>query len=166
MPKAIISNRIYLDATPELLQGLIKSLTYKIRKPPRPGLTHFSAFDIVKCYKMVTPSIISIPVGRSDLIPEEYEILDKRALNEVPFPIAKLPLREDQQFIFDDVDDMCILNAEPGWGKTFWALHVARKLGQKTLIVCHNTMLRDQWVKEIKVLFGMQAGIIGSGTRL
>ncbi len=47
--------------------------------------------------------------------------------------------------------------------KTFTALHIARKLGQKTLIVCHNTMLRDQWIEEVQALYGMPVGIIGSG---
>ena len=31
MAKAIISNKIYLDTTPELIQKLIRTLTYKIR---------------------------------------------------------------------------------------------------------------------------------------
>ncbi len=40
---------------------------------------------------------------------------------------------------------------------------MAFKLGQKTLVVAHNTMLRDQWVKDIRILFGIEPGIIGSG---
>lgn len=163
MPKAVISNRIYLDVTPEISKELQKALTYKIRKPPRPGMTHFSAFDIVKSYKVVTSKIMSIPIGRMELIPEGYEIVDKRIYNEMYFPPPKLALRPDQLVEYNEVDDMCLLNAEPGWGKTFWALHVAAKLGQKTLVVCHNTMLRDQWAKEIKILFGIEAGVIGSG---
>jgi superfamily II DNA or RNA helicase len=163
MPKAIISNRIYLDTTPELTKELQKALTYKIRKPPRPGMTHFSMFDIVKCFKIVTKSIISIPVGRIDLIPEEYEVIDKRVLHGMPFPNPKFELRPDQKAVYDEVDDMCFINAAVGWGKTFTALHIARKLEQKTLIVCHNTMIRDMWRQEIKVLYGMDAGVIGSG---
>lgn len=163
MPKAIISNRIYLDTTPELTKELQKALTYKIRKPPRPGLTHFSMFDIVKSFKMVGSKIISIPVGRADLIPGDYEVIDKRSLHDMPFPNPKFDLREDQQQVYDEVDDNCLINAAVGWGKTFTALHIARKLEQKTLIVCHNTMLRDMWRAEIKVLYGMDSGVIGSG---
>ena len=51
MAKAILSNRIYLDTTPDILEQLKKTLTYKIKKPPCPGLTHFTQFDIIKNYK-------------------------------------------------------------------------------------------------------------------
>lgn len=163
MPKAIISNRIYLDTTPDIVQSLTKALTYKIKKPPRPGLTHFSQFEIVKNYKMLPKNIMSIPSGRVDLIPEHYEVVDKRIIHELPFPTALLPLRASQLDVYNSVDDMCFINAMVGWGKTFCALHIAKKLGQKTLIVCHNTMLRDQWAEEVQKLFNMPVGVIGSG---
>lgn len=162
MPKAIISNRIYLDINPQLQYTLVKALTYKIRKNI-PGATHFTQFEIIKNYRFVGKTIISIPVGRQDLIPSDYEIIDKRILNEHPFPNPKLELREGQIEVFEQVDDTCFINALVGWGKTFCALHIARKLGQKTLIVCHNTMLRDQWADEVEKLYGMPVGIIGSG---
>lgn len=163
MPKAIISNRIYLDTTPDIVKHLTSALTYKIKKPPRPGLTHFSQFEIIKNYKMLPKGIMSIPSGRQDLIPEGYEVVDKRIIHELPFPTAKLELRSSQLDVYNSVDDMCFINAMVGWGKTFCALHIAKKLGQKTLIVCHNTMLRDQWAEEVEKLFGMPVGVIGSG---
>jgi len=162
MPKAIISNRIYLDVNPQLQYTLVKALTYKIRKNI-PGATHFTQFEIIKNYRFVGKTIISIPVGRQDLIPSDYEIIDKRILNEHPFPNPRLDLREGQLEVFNEVDDTCFINALVGWGKTFCALHIARKLSQKTLIVCHNTMLRDQWADEVEKLYGMPVGIIGSG---
>lgn len=163
MGKAILSNRIYLDTTPEILERLKRDLTYKIKKPPRPGLTHFSQFDIIKNYKLLPKGVIAIPIGRVDLIPKGYEIVDKRVSEELPFPDPKLPLRGSQVEIYDHVTDNCFINAMVGFGKTFLALHIARKLGQKTLIVCHNTMLRDQWADEVRKLYGMECGIIGSG---
>jgi superfamily II DNA or RNA helicase len=162
MPKAILSNRIYLDVDKELADRLTKELTYKIRKNI-PGATHFTQFDIIKNYKVVKSGIMSIPIGRLDLIPEHYEIVDKRILYEVPFPDPKFELLPGQQLIFDEVDDSCFINALVGWGKTFTALHIARKLGQKTLIITHNTMLRTQWEEEVWKLFGMPVGVIGSG---
>ena len=162
MPKAIISNRIYLDTTPDLLSSLTKTLTYKIKKNI-PGMTVYSQFEIIKNYKLLPKGIISIPIGRLDLIPDDYEISDRRTVHELPFPDPKFPLRSGQQAVFDEVDDTCFINALVGWGKTFTALHIARKLGQKTLIVCHNTMLRDQWCEEVEKLFGMPVGCIGSG---
>jgi superfamily II DNA or RNA helicase len=104
-----------------------------------------------------------MPQGRVDLIPEGYEIVDKRVLVPVPFPTPKYALREDQLAVYDQVEDTCFINALVGWGKTFTALHIARKFGQKTLVVTHTTSLRDQWRDEIEALFGMQCGIIGSG---
>jgi len=162
MAKAILSNRIYLDVTPELTSSLIRALTYKIKKNI-PGATHFSQFEIIKNYKLIGKTVMSIPIGRPDLIPVGFEIIDKRTLHELPFPTPKLEMLPAQQIVYDAVDDMCFINAMVGWGKTFCALHIARKLGQKTLVVCHNTMLRDQWADEVEKLYGMPVGIIGSG---
>jgi len=163
MPKAIISNKIYLDVTPELSKKLISALTYKIRRNIPGVKNHFVQYDIVKNYKVLPKGIMSIPVGRTDLIPEDYEIQDKRIVCELPFPDPKFALRGTQVDVFDQVDDTCFINAMVGWGKTFTALHIARKLAQKTLIVCHNTMLRDQWIEEAEKLFNMPIGVIGSG---
>lgn len=163
MPKAILSNRIYLDTTPEILDSLKKTLTYKIKKPPRPGLTHFSQFDIIKNYKLLPKGVIAIPIGRLDLIPEGYEVVDKRIVDDMPYPDPSLALRGSQVDIYNSVTGSCFINAMVGFGKTFLALHIARKFGQKTLIVCHNTMLRDQWIEEVKRLYGMDCGVIGSG---
>lgn len=162
MPKAVLSNRIYLDTTPELTQQLIRTLTYKIKKNI-PGATHFSQFEIIKNFKLVGKNVITIPIGRTDLIPENFEIIDKRTNQEMPFPVPKLKLRPDQQTVYDAVSDTCFINAMVGWGKTFCALHIVRKLSKKTLVVCHNTMLRDQWIEEAKKLYDMPIGVIGSG---
>lgn len=162
MPKAILSNRIYLDVTPELQYTLVKALTYKIKKNI-PGATHFSQFEIIKNYRLIGKTVISIPIGRTDLIPADFEVIDKRVLHELPFPNPKLEMLPAQKVVYDAVDDTCFINAMVGWGKTFCALNIARKLGQKTLVVCHNTMLRDQWADEVQKLYGMPVGIIGSG---
>lgn len=140
----------------------MKALTYKIKKPPRPGIS-FGMYDIIKNYKILPNNILSIPAGRLDLVPEDYELIDKRILVPGTFPDPKLQLREAQQPVYDAVTGSCFINAKVGWGKTFAALHIARKLGQKTLIVCHNTMLRDQWIEEVEKLFNCYVGIIGSG---
>jgi hypothetical protein len=119
MPKAILSNKIYLDTTPELTKELVKALTYKIKKPPRPGLTHFSMYDIVKTYKIIGPKVIAIPSGRLDLIPKDYEIIDRRSVNEMPFPNPKSELRSEQLEVYNQVDGMCFINAMVGWGRRF-----------------------------------------------
>ncbi len=162
MPKAVISNRIYMDNPGvEHTKKIISALTYKIKKDT--GAKKFSPIETIKNYKVLPKGILSIPQGRLDLVPEDYEIIDKRVLEEVPFPTPKYPLRPEQQVVYDPIDDTCFINALVGWGKTFTALHLAHKFGQKTLVITHTAALRDQWCEEIAVLFGTQPGVIGGG---
>ena len=163
MPKAVISNRIYLDDPgPELAKKITGALTYKIKKDT--GNKRFASIETIRNYKILAKGILSIPQGRHELIPEGYEIIDKRVLVPVPFPDPKFPLRDDQIEVYNKVSDTVFINALVGWGKTFTALHIAHKLGQKTLVITHTTALRDQWCEEIELLFGIKPGIIGSGT--
>jgi len=160
--KAIITNRIYMDDPGKLnTKFIMDNLTYKFKK--NTGSKKFSVVETVKNYRILPKGILSIPQGRIDLIPDGYEVVDKRVLNPVPFPTPKYSLREDQLEIYNSANDTCFINALVGWGKTFTALHIARKWAQKTLIVTHTTALRDQWCDEVRALFGMEPGIIGSG---
>jgi len=162
MAKAVISNRIYIDnpGIPET-KAIIKALTYKIQKDT--GSKKFATVETIKNYKTLPKGILSLPQGRQDLIPENYEIIDKRVLVPVPFPTPKFPLREEQRVVYNEVDDTVFINALVGWGKTFTALHLAHKFGQKTLVITHTAALRDQWAEEVEVLFGIKPGIIGGG---
>lgn len=141
---------------------IMKALTYKIKKDV--GNKQFQAIETIKNYKILTKGIISIPQGRQDLIPEGYEIVDKRVKEDIPFPEPKFPLRESQQPVYDEIEDSVFVNALVGWGKTFTALHLAHKFGQKTLVITHTAALRDQWAEEIEILFGHKPGVIGGGT--
>ena len=162
MPKAIISNRIYMDDPgKDHTKHIMQTLTYKIHR--NTGSKKFVSVETIRNYKSLVNGIISVPQGRLDLIPNNYELVDKRVINPAPFPNPKFELREDQQVVFNKVEDTCFINALVGWGKTFTALHIARKLGQKTLVVTHTTALRDQWVEEVETLFGITPGIVGSG---
>lgn len=167
MPKAIISNKIYLDKPDSGFSVIEKALTHRI-VPLKPrtykiGGRTVEQVETILAYTRVGKDILSIPQGRQDLIPSNYEIVDKRVYHDVPFPLCTIPLNEHQQPIYDQVDDSCIINALPGWGKTFTSLWIARKLGQKTLVVTNTVTLRDQWAEEVEILFGMPAGVIGSG---
>jgi len=162
MPKAIISNRIYMDNPGvEHTKKVISELTYKIKKDT--GSKKFATIETIKNYKVLPKGILSIPQSRLDLVPEDYEIIDKRVLENVPFPTPKLGLRPEQQVVYDPIDDTCFINALVGWGKTFTALHLAHKFGQKTLVITHTAALRDQWCEEVEVLFGTECGVIGGG---
>ena len=157
--KAVISNRIYLEVTQEYKDFLSKELTYTI-----PTYNPNDPPQVIKTMVRIRADLVSIPVGRVDLIPEDYEIVDKRLLKPVDFPEFKFPLRESQQAVFDELEDNAIINAWVSWGKTFTGLAIAGKLGQKTLIVTHTVPLRNQWAKEVEKVYGFKPSIIGSGS--
>ena len=156
--KAVLSNRIYIECTNEYQEYLDNKLTYSIppRRPTDPPI-------IIKNMGVVRAGLVTLPIGRTDLIPKDYEIVDKRV--EVPIePLDfKFELRDSQQSVYDEVEGSCIINAWVSWGKTFTALAIANKLQQKTLIVTHTLALRSQWEKEVQKVFGVTAGVIGSG---
>lgn len=163
MPKAIISNRIYMDNPGvEPTKAILKALTYKFNK--NTGSKQFASVETIRNYKILPKGILSIPQTRLDLIPEGYEIVDKRVLVPVPFPDPKFELRDSQIPVYTAATDTCFINALVGWGKSICALYIAHKWGQKTLIVTHTAALRDQWKEEIRTLFGMEAGTIGGGS--
>ena len=156
--KAVLSNRIQIQGDSILLENLERELTYSLppRMPQDPPI-------IFKTIRPLREGIVSIPAGRLDLIPEDYEIIDKRVTAPTQLPEFKFELRPSQRVVYDALDDCAIINAWVSWGKTFTALAIASKLAQKTLVVTHTTNLRNQWEKEVKKCFGIQPGRIGSG---
>ena len=157
--KAVLSNRIYLDVTPEVQEELDKELTYIV--PPKNPKDLVP--QVIKNMAVIRQGIVTIPIGRTDLIPHGHEIIDRRVLKPETFPEFQFELRKSQQEVHDTVEDNCIINAWVSWGKTFTGLSIAGKLGQKTLVVVHTIPLRNQWAKEVQKVFGFKPGIIGSG---
>lgn len=156
--KAVISNRIYLEVTDQYKEVLSKELTYTIPSynPKDPPM-------VIKNMARIKSNLVSIPIGRIDLIPNDYEVVDKRVEKPVEFPDFKFELRPSQEDAYNEVDDNCIINAWVSWGKTFTGLAIAGKLGQKTLIIVHTVPLRNQWAAEVEKVYGITPGIIGSG---
>ena len=154
-----------MTVDPVMHKKLDKELTYNI-----PSYNEPEKFITIKNLKIINYNIsggnllVAFPVGRVDLIPDHYEVVDKRTINtKKDFPEFKFDLRPSQQHIYDEVDDNCIINAKVGYGKTFTALSIASKLKQKTLVVVHTVALRNQWEKEIVKTLGIKPGVIGSG---
>ena len=156
--KAVISNRIYMDCSAELQEQLDKELTYTI-----PSHNPLDPPQVIKNMGIIRNGLVSLPIGRTDLIPEHYEIVDKRLKLPVQFPEFKFDLRDSQKLVYDEIEDNAIINAWVSWGKTFTGLAIAGKLGQKTLVVTHTVPLRNQWAKEVEKVYGIKPGIIGSG---
>lgn len=159
--KVVLSNKIYLKPNEELLKRIDTNLTYQIFEPH----SKKQIPKIIRHYGLVARDTYWIPAARGDLLQdvEDLNVVDKRTIIHEDFPEPKFKLREDQQEIYDDVTDSCIINAKPGFGKTILALALAAKLGQKTLVVCTTTVIRDMWVKEVRKWFDIEPGIIGSG---
>lgn len=118
---------------------------------------------VIKNMARIRDDLISMPIGCMHLIPEDYEIVDKRLFHPMELPKFKFTLRPSQQDVYNAVEDNCIINAQPSWGKTFTGLAIAGKLGQKTLVITHTVNLRNQWAKEAFKVTGVMPGIIGSG---
>ena len=156
--KAVLSNRIFMECTPELRKTLSEALTYKV-PPQNPN----DPPQIIKNLQRVRENLVSIPIGRIDLIPSGYEVVDKRLNIPADFPKFKFELRQSQQDVYNSLEDNSIINAWVSWGKTFTGLAIAGKLGQKTLVVTHTVPLRNQWAKEVEKVYGIEPGIIGSG---
>lgn len=158
MKKAVLSDKIWMNFSEELYEIVKLACTYKIpskilNEPP----------TIKKVYSIVGNKFITIPIGKQNLIPKEYEVVDRRVVKEAVFPEFKYTLRKSQQEVYNAVFDNCLINADVSWGKTFTAIAIAKKLGQKTLVITHTVPLRTQWEKEIKKTLGITPGIIGSG---
>lgn len=156
--KAVLSNRIYLEVAPDYEEYLKNELTYEI-----PSYADPTNPIIIRNYGTFRKGILTIPIGRVDLIPSNYDIVDKRILSPVNFPEFKFSLRESQQAVYDDIDDNALINAKVSWGKTFTGMAIAGKLGQKTLVVVHTIPLMNQWAKEVTKVYGFEPGIIGGG---
>jgi superfamily II DNA or RNA helicase len=136
---------------------LDETLTYVI-----PPYNPMGVPEVLSNMARIRPGLVSIPVGRTDLIPEGYEIVDKRQEVSVDFPKFTGTLRPSQLIAYDQVDGNAVINAWVSWGKTFTALAIAAKLKQKTLVIVHTVPLRNQWAKEAEKVFGISPSIIGS----
>jgi len=147
-----------MNCSPALQESIDKELTYAI-----PSYNPMDPPQVIKNMGIIRNGLITLPIGRMDLIPSNYEIVDKRVTKPIDFPEFKFELRQSQQDVYDEIEDNAIINAWVSWGKTFTGLAIAGKLGQKTLVVTHTVPLRNQWAKEVKKVFGLDAGIIGSG---
>ena len=78
MKKAVISNRIYLEVDDKYKDILSKELTYTI-----PSFIQKDPPIVIKNMARIRSNLVSIPIGRTDLIPDDYEIVDKRITKPV-----------------------------------------------------------------------------------
>ena len=101
----------------------------------------------------------------------EWEtIYDQRNFNTLGYQLEfKGKLRYEQQeavdkFFIKDRARSGLLQAKPGWGKTFASCNLIARNNSKTLILVHTKLLFEQWLKEIALQIpNVVAGKIGDG---
>lgn len=80
---------------------------------------------------------------------------ERKELDEIKVEFTG-KLREIQKEVRDEAISLLnktgsvILSLYCGFGKTFMAIHLASKIGLKTLILCHRIVLIEQWEESIK----------------
>jgi len=101
----------------------------------------------------------------------EWETLvDNRNFNHLDYSISfQGSLRPEQQeavdkFFINNRARSGLLQAKPGWGKTFAACSLIAKNNSKTLVLVHTKLLFEQWLKEMAdQLPNLTIGKIGDG---
>lgn len=101
----------------------------------------------------------------------EWETLvDNRNFSHLEYNISfNGTLRPEQQeavnkFFINDRARSGLLQAKPGWGKTFAACSLIAKNNSKTLVLVHTKLLFEQWLKEMAdQLPDISIGKIGDG---
>lgn len=152
------TNKIYYTpkttAEGEIIE---KELTYQIPTyTPLKGKHTIALKNFSKIGK-----VMLIPHGRTDLIQGEWT--DKSVTVPAEFPEPKLTMRSEQQEVYDLVEDSCLIQAQPAFGKTYLGVFLAGKFKQKTLIITHTVEIRHNWEDAIKTVYGIEPGVIGSG---
>src|SRR5210317_867975 len=111
MKKAVLRDKIYMNFSEELYELVKLACTYKLPSKAPKAYKVKDHFIIKKNYSIIGKRIIAIPIGRQELIPDDYEIIDKLIYKPVKFPKFKFKLRESQKLIYDQVEDNCLINA-------------------------------------------------------
>lgn len=134
-----------------------------------PYLTYYSEFS-VKGEDGERKKVLSVPIGvdvKKILDVPFVPVEDKRNDRRVKFPKFLLDLRNDQiraekeymQEVTYAVQPKNIIQLPTGKGKSILALHIAQKLGQRTLVLVHKDDLVVGWKKDIELCFGGKADV-------
>jgi superfamily II DNA or RNA helicase len=176
----IIANRIYIktDALPSNLLNQIKQLAAfqnpEFYKRQNMRLSTFLTPRIISCSEILD-NYLSIPRGCFEDISyllEEYgikvDIKDERSIGKkVEFKFYG-ELNKDQKsaskiFLNNDIG---VLVAHPGMGKTIIAIHTIAKRKTNTLILVHRKPLMEQWRLQLASFLNIDLkdiGQIGAG---
>uniref|UniRef100_A0A6C0CFU5 Helicase ATP-binding domain-containing protein n=1 Tax=viral metagenome TaxID=1070528 RepID=A0A6C0CFU5_9ZZZZ len=150
---------------------MLTSRGYRIPKRDVPNLHHVKGVLNVKPYipaVFVQPRFVTkYPVFTEDAeylyVPKHYGIGEFGPITETKRDVPKTDpcfwefagtIRENQKEVVNSY--MCpeprdgIISLQTGGGKTVCALYIASQIQMPTIVLVHNTFLRDQWVDRIK----------------
>ena len=143
-----------------------------------PYLTYYEEKTVIE--DGVRKKVLSIPIGVDVFklldIPYKISIIQgHRNSVRVEFPPFLLELRKDQEkaemeYMYEvhkKDTPKSLIQLPTGKGKSILALHIAQRLGQRTLILVHKDDLVVGWQKDIKLCFGdkIDIGLIKAKSR-
>lgn len=117
-------------------------------------------------YERIDDDMI-VPWGMRFSLPAGAIIEDRTETFPAKFTWAGPDLRAYQERAVKTVLETGggVIQAPTGSGKTFLALNLIARLGQKTLVLVRSRDLAEQWLSEIRRVLGVEAGLIGGGKR-
>ena len=144
---------------------------YRVPKKDIPNLTHIKGILNVKPYVpsvFVQPQFVTrYPVFTESAeylyVPKHYGLAEFGPITESKRDVPKTDpsfwefagtIRENQKEVVNAY--LCpeprdgILSLQTGGGKTVCALYIASQIQMPTIVLVHNTFLRDQWIDRIK----------------
>lgn len=132
----------------------------RIRMNPR--ARHFLSPQ-VKYYEETKDGRLIVPRGAGEWLRENFRIAweDRSRKSPAPkFPEFKGRLRTYQEGLGEAVAArrQGLLVLSTGFGKTVVGLYVASLLKQRTLVLCPNTAICEQFRNDVKTFLGIEAG--------
>lgn len=178
----VLGNQIYIaknDVPPPLINQLIRLAAFQNPEFYKAQAMRLSTFDkprIIGCCEDL-PNHIGIPRGCLEDIIEllqfhkiKPEIIDKRFPgNSIDVQFQGL-LRPEQQEAADAMlsEDIGVLSATTGFGKTVIAAYMIAQRKTNTLVLVHRRQLLHQWIAQLSSFLDLsvsQIGQIGGGKR-
>ena len=134
-------------------------------------------YDPIACYyedgNLLIPrgmdlTVLSHMIGTTPIIVEEssraYPMKTQYALKVEPRDNEQIQainfILGENQFSRNKDRHQIALNLGTGIGKTYCAINAMVKMNTKTIIICHNTDIKDQWRKRIFEYTNMKSGVV------
>lgn len=166
------------DRITALLSYKDKSKEFLIRKMKRNRYYHSSAIEQIKSeidqslLEWDNNGCMQFASGLYHILPSDIPIIDNRSYNgkSISLPWNKKPydLRPYQQ---DAVNALLsnyrgIINLATGLGKTLIAVHTIKRVAKKTLVICPNISIANNFYNQLCIAFGdRRVGFFGGGKK-